>query len=124
MGAVASPAKVERFFEFSLLGMLASGFLALAGSEHLEWISQAALLAALLGRAAKAAGWLRFEWGHRVIAVWMLAAVCFYPIDIWHISGSAPAAGVHLAAFLIALKVLTAKTDRDYLYLKIIAVSE
>ena len=31
---------------------------------------------------------------------------------------------MHLAAILTVLKLLTAKTDRDYLYLKMIAVTE
>ena len=104
--------------------MLASGFLALAGSEHLDWFSQAGLLAALVVRAAKVVGALKFDWGTRTIAIWMLAGVCFYPLDAWYISGSAPIAGLHLAVVLIALKVLTAKTDRDYMYLKIIAAVE
>jgi transglutaminase-like putative cysteine protease len=124
MLAAVRLSNVERFFQFSLLGMLASGFLALAGSEHLDWISQGALLAALLARAGKVSGWLKIEWTTRTIAMWMLAAVCFYPVDNWYISGSAPIAGLHLAVILTALKLLTAKTDRDYMYLKLIAVVE
>lgn len=104
--------------------MLASGFLALAGSEHLDSISQAALLLALAARAAKVSGWLRIEWGMRAISIAMFAAICFYPLDYWYVSGSAPWAGLHLAAILTALKLLTAKTDRDYMYLKLIAVVE
>ena len=104
--------------------MLASGFLALAGSEHLDWISQAALLVALAARAAKVSGWLRIDWSLRTISIAMLAAVCFYPLDYWYVSASGPWAGLHLAAILTALKLLTAKTDRDYMYLKMIAIVE
>lgn len=122
---ISSPlSNVERFFQFSLLGMLASGFLALAGSEHLDWISQVALLAALAARAAKVSGWLRFESSTRTMAMWMLAGVCFYPVDAWYISRSTPIAGLHLAVILTSLKLLTAKTTRDYMYLKLIAVVE
>src|SRR5277367_2447583 len=53
----------------------------------------------------------------------MLAGVCFYPLDGWFLSGSV-AAALHLAVVLTALKLLTAKTDRDYLYLKMIALVE
>ena len=115
---------VERFFQFSVLGMLASGFLALADSGHLDWVTQIALVAALLARAAKVSGWLMFDLSNRTIAVWTLAAVCFYPLDGWFLSGSAPAATLHLAVILTALKLLTTKTDRDYLYLKMIALME
>ena len=115
---------VERFFQFSLLGMLASGFLALGGSGHLDWATQIALVAALIARAAKVSGWLPLDLSNRAIAVWTLAAVCFYPIDNWFLSGSGPAATLHLAVILTALKLFTAKSDRDYLYLKMIAVTE
>jgi hypothetical protein len=123
---------VERFFQFSLLGMLASGFLALAGSGHLDWATQIILLAALIARAVKVSGRLplhlskTLDPGKRTIAVWTLAAVCFYPLDAWFLSGPppSPAATLHLAAILTALKLLTAKTDRDYLYLKMIAPAE
>src|ERR1700677_3773855 len=126
---MASPVRdslstVERFFQFSLLGMLASGFLALGGSGHLDWATQVALVAALIARAAKVSGWLPLDLSNRAIAVWTLAGVCFYPLDNWFLSGSGPAATLHLAVILTALKLFTAKTNRDYLYLKMIAVTE
>jgi protein-glutamine gamma-glutamyltransferase len=124
MPAAARSSHIESFFQYSLLGMLACGFLALAASEHLDWFTQTALLASLTVRVAKVSGWLRFEWTFRTVALWMLASVCFYPIDIWFISYSWPIAGLHLAALLIALKVITARTTRDYTYLKIIAAVE
>ena len=124
MAAATSPVKVERFFQFALLGMLMSGFLALAGSERLDIPSEIVLGAALLARTGRVSGWLKLEIGTRAIAVVMLAAVCFYPLDGWYISGSMQAAGVHLAVFLSALKILTAKTDRDHLYLMLIAAAE
>ncbi len=122
--APARPSHIERFFQFSLLGMLACGFLALAGSERLDWITQAALLAALAVRAARVSGWVHLDAGPRAIAVWLLASVCFYPLDLWYAHHSVPIAGLHLAAILTALKVITAKTTRDYAYLKLIAVTE
>jgi protein-glutamine gamma-glutamyltransferase len=121
-----APSTVERFFQFSLLGMLASGFLALAGSGHLDWPSQIVLLAALLARAAKVSGGLKIHLSERAVTVWALVAVCFYPLDGWFLSGAGagPGATVHLAVILTALKLLTAKTKRDYLYLKTIAATE
>jgi transglutaminase-like putative cysteine protease len=115
---------VDRFFQFSLLGMLASGFFALAGSGQLDWATQIALLAALIARAAKSSGWLTFDLSNRSIVFWTLAALCFYPLDVWLLSGSINAATLHLFVILTTLKLLTAKTARDYLYLKAIAVTE
>jgi protein-glutamine gamma-glutamyltransferase len=125
-----APSTVERFFQFSLLGMLASGFLALAGSGNLDWATQIVLMAALIARAAKISGWSpwdlnkAFDLSTRTIAGWTLAAVCFYPLDGWLLSGSALAAALHLAVILTVLKLVTAKTTRDFLYLKVIAVME
>ena len=116
---------VERFLQFSLLGMLASGFLALAGTGVLDWASGIALLVVFVARGAKVSGFLKFDLNNRAVAVWTLVGVCFYPVDLWFLSRStyyAPA--LHLAVILTALKVLTAKNNRDYLYLKTIAAIE
>ena len=90
----------------------------------MDWATQITLVAALVARATKVSGWLPLDLSNRTIAVWSLAAVCFYPLDGWFLSGSGPEATLHLAVILTALKLLTVKTDRDYLYLKIIAVTE
>ncbi|HEX5432150.1 MAG TPA: DUF3488 and transglutaminase-like domain-containing protein, partial [Bryobacteraceae bacterium] len=46
------------------------------------------------------------------------------PLDFEFVSASFPKATVHLVFFLTAVKLLTAKTDRDYAYLKTLAVME
>jgi protein-glutamine gamma-glutamyltransferase len=127
--AAPRPSHIERFFQFSLLGMLACGFLALAGSEHLDWISQLALLAALAVRAAKVSGARLYGLANlagttRGVAAWVIAGVCFFPLDVWFVSGSISIASLHLAVILTSLKVVTAHSSRDYAYLKLIAVLE
>jgi hypothetical protein len=127
-----APPNVERFFQFSLLGMLVSGFLALAGSGHLDFVTEFIFAAALIARAASVSGWLPWRMrkplalSNQAMAVWTLAAVCFYPLDAWYISGPPPslAATLHVAVFLTSLKLLTATTDRDYLYLRTVAIIE
>ncbi|HEX6893724.1 MAG TPA: hypothetical protein VF146_00540, partial [Bryobacteraceae bacterium] len=57
--ATPRPAPVDRFFEFSLLGLLTSGFLAVAGSGYLDLPTMAITAAALLVRALLAADVLR-----------------------------------------------------------------
>src|SRR5271156_5067534 len=95
---------VERFFQFSLLGMLASGYFAVASSGYLDWPTQAVILLGLIFRCAKVLGWLDFDLPNR--AAWALTILClgFFPVDYEYISGSLPMASVHLLVFLVVLK--------------------
>ena len=122
--SMAGPARlfaVERFFQFSLLGMLASGYFAAVSTGYLDFPTQALTLAALAFYTAKAGGWLRFELSNRMVAVLTLAYLGFYPLDYEFLSRTFPAATVHLVFFLAVIKLLTASTDRDYAHLKIMA---
>ncbi len=128
MAAPAVPAQlhpplpaVERFFQFSLLGMLASGFFAVASSGYLDWPTQAVTVLALVFRCAKIAGLMDFNLPNRAVVVSTIAYLGFCPFDYAYISGSLPAASLHLLIFLVVIKLLTAKTDRDYGFLKIVA---
>ena len=70
---------VERFFQFSLLGMLASGYFAVASSGYLDWPTQAAFCSALIVRFVKVAGWLEFDLSNRATAVLTLGYLGFCP---------------------------------------------
>ena len=122
--SVATPRVVERFFEFSLLGMLAAGYFAVVGSGYLDWPTATLTLIGLCLRAFMAGGVLDFEFSDRLVAGVTIFYIGFYPIDYLYISGSFLRATVHLVCFLAVLKVLTAKTNRDYTYVKMIAVLE
>jgi len=118
-----SPA--ERFFEFSLLGLLASGFLAVVGSGFLDMPTMLFTATALIVRALIVAGLIRFRLPAGVVTAITLAYAGFYPIDYFFISGpSFVPAAVHLVFFVAVIKILTASTNRDYFLLKIIAFLE
>ncbi|HEY4359643.1 MAG TPA: DUF3488 and transglutaminase-like domain-containing protein [Bryobacteraceae bacterium] len=121
MAAAARPTDVERFFQFSLLGMLASGYFAAVSTGYLDFPTQLMTLAALALHTARACGRLRFELSNRLVAVLTLAYLGFYPLDYEYVSGSFPPATVHLVFFLASVKLLTASTDRDYAHLKIMS---
>ncbi|MBV9771304.1 MAG: DUF3488 domain-containing protein [Bryobacterales bacterium] len=127
-GAVAYPlaaaTPVDRFFELSLLGLLASGFLAVAGSSYLDAPTIVLTAAALLIRALMVAGLIRFELPPIVVTLLTLAYIAFYPVDYFFISRSFIPAAIHLVFFVAVVKILTARTDRDYLFLKVIAFLE
>lgn len=114
----------DPFFEFSLLGLLASGYLAVVGSGYLDAPTGLLTALGLVARALLVTGWLRFELSPRMVNVLTLAYVAFYPLDYLYISRDFLTATVHLVFFLAIVKVLTARTDRDYFYVKVIAFLE
>ena len=127
MGSIPAPAAprvVDRFFEFSLLGMLAAGYFAVVGSGYLDWPTATLTLLGLCLRGLMVAGVIEFQFSNRTVAVLTLLYIGFWPIDYFFISASFLTAIVHLVCFLAVMKILTAKTNRDYTYVKMIAVME
>jgi protein-glutamine gamma-glutamyltransferase len=122
--ALAAALQVERFFELSLLGLLASGFLAVAGSGYLDTPTIALTSAALLIRALVVADWIHFEVPPVVVSLATLAYIAFYAADYFLISRSFIPCAIHLVFFVAVVKILTGHTDRDYLILKVIAFLE
>src|SRR5579863_6290347 len=122
--SAAPPSPADRFFEFALLGLLASGFLAVVGSGYLDTPTTVITAMALIVRALIAAGLLRLELPAGVVTVVTLVYVGFYPVDYFFISESFIPSAVHLVFFVAVVKILTGHTNRDYLFLKVIAFLE
>ena len=120
----AAPQVVDRFFEYSLLGMLGSGYFAVVGSGYLDWPTAALTFAGLCLRALMVARAVRFQLPGRVVAALALGYIGFFPLDYLYVSASFLTATVHMVCFLAVLKVLTARTNRDYTYVMMIAVLE
>ncbi len=120
-GVTVAPRIVNRFFEFSLLGMLAAGYFAVLGSGYLGWPVAMFTLVGLCARALVVAGVVKIELPPRVTAALAIAYIGFFPVDYRYLSGTFLAATVHMVFFLAVLKLLTAKTARDFGYLKAIA---
>jgi len=123
--SVPSPVSpVDRFFELSLLGLLASGFLAVAGSGYLDAPTVVLTAAALVIRVLLVAGVIHFELPPIVVTLVTLLYIAFYPVDYFFLSRSFIPAAIHLVFFVAVVKILTARTDRDFLFLKVIALLE
>jgi transglutaminase-like putative cysteine protease len=112
---------VERFFQFSLLGMLASGYFAVASSGYLDWPTQTVLVLGLIARFAKVAGWVEIDLSKRAVIALEIGYLGFCPIDYFFISHSLPVTSIHLLVFQVVLKMVAAKTDRDYGFLRMFA---
>src|SRR5580704_1820687 len=121
--AAANPS-IERFFGFSLLGLVASGYLAVAGSGYLDTPTIALTTAGLVLRAVLICGLVRFDLSDRLTTIVTIAYAAFFGADYFLLSRDFLAATVHLLFFLAVMKILTAKSNRDYLYTAVIAFLE
>ncbi len=115
---------VDRFFELSLLGLLASGFLAVAGSGYLDAPTVVLTSVALLIRVLLVTGVIRFDLPPLIVTLTTIAYIGFYPVDYFFISRSFIPAAIHLVFFVAVVKILTARSSRDFLFLKVIALME
>jgi hypothetical protein len=115
------PRAISRTLEYALLGMLAAGYLAVLGSGLLDWPATLFGAAGLILRALMTAGVVTFQMPARVTAALALHYLGFFPVDWNYLSGSFLLATVHMVFFLAVLKLITAKTARDFGYLKVIA---
>ncbi|MGI8746467.1 MAG: transglutaminase TgpA family protein [Bryobacteraceae bacterium] len=115
---------VDRFFEFSLLGLLTSGYLAVVGSGYLDTPTVLLTAAALLLRGLLVSGLIQYRIPPGVIAAVTLGYMGFYPVDYAFVSRAFLPATVHLVFFIAIVKILTATTNRDYIFVKLIAFME
>lgn len=115
-------ASVERFFQFSLLGMIGSAYFAVAGSGHLDLISNVGISLALVVRILFLFGLIRFHLPERWVAALTIAYFGFYPFDFRYISDGFLGATVHLVIFVAVMRVLSAHGDRQYFQTAIISL--
>src|ERR1035438_7236059 len=98
---------IERFFQFALLGLAASGYLAVAGSGCLDGPTIALMAASLILRGLMVCGWVRLNPSGRMAALIGLGYAAFFAVDYFLLSRSLLLAAVHLVFFLAAMRVLT-----------------
>jgi transglutaminase-like putative cysteine protease len=115
---------VERFFQLSLLGLVASGYLAVTGSGYLDTPTVVLTAVGLLIRVLWICGLIRLEISERTTNLVTVAYAVFFVLDYLLLSRDFLSATVHLLFFLAVMKILTARTNRDYLYTAIIAFLE
>src|SRR5271157_3882650 len=115
---------VERFFQFSLLGLVASGYLAVAGSGYLDTPTIALMAAGLLLRALLVCGFFQWDISDRAVTIATVSYIAFFLVDYFWLSRDLLAATVHLVFFLAVVKILTSVSNRDYFYIAVIAFLE
>ena len=118
---------VQRYFEVSLLLMLATGFLTVATTGKLDVVSMVMMFGAL---GIKLWSYIRgtdYSLGPRTVTRISIFYIFFYGLDfLIFAAGPSPidrmlAATVHLVLFTAIMKVFSARTNRDYGYLATIS---
>lgn len=104
--------------------MLLSGWLAVAGSGAVDPLTLAATGLALAARALQLAGIWSLSIGPRWVTAVTIGYLGFYPLDYAYLSRDFLPATVHLIFFLAVVKILTASSNRDFFFLKVIAFLE
>jgi len=101
--------------------MLTAGYLAVLGSRRLDWPTALFGAAGLILRGLITAGIVSVQMPPRVVGALALVYLAFFPVDWHYVSDSFLLATIHMVFFLAVLKLVTARTARDYGYLKVIA---
>ncbi|MFN0167535.1 MAG: DUF3488 and DUF4129 domain-containing transglutaminase family protein [Bryobacteraceae bacterium] len=114
----------ERFFQCCLVGLVASGYLAVAGSGVLDLPTLLLVPFGLALRVLVVFGLLRLVVPDSVVAALTIGYFGFYPLDHRYVSRDFVAATMHLVFFLAVLRVLTAQRERDYLFTAVLSALE
>ncbi len=114
---------VQRYFEISLLLMLGTSFITLAGTHKLDFPSMVAVAAALLLKLWSYVREADYSLAPRTVTRIAIFYIFFYGLDFLIFTEGPTlldhmlAATVHLVLFATIIKVFSARTYRDYAYL-------
>ena len=111
----------ERFFQWSLYVLLVTGFVALMGTNRLDFPSLALVIPALLVRGYCLLMRNNFTISERWTTLLTLAYIAFYAADYFYFSQSFISATVHLVLFSMVMKIFSVRRDRDLMYLAVLS---
>ena len=126
---------MQRYFEVSLFLLVATGLLSMVSTGKLDIFSTVVTSAALIYKAMRTWRARGPEISSRVATGLVLAYFLFFPFDIWVISRNlaegapnpalyaALLAAVHLLLFAALVRLFSARTNRDYAFLAVLAVA-
>jgi protein-glutamine gamma-glutamyltransferase len=112
---------VHRYFELSLFAMICVGFVALAGTGRLDFLSLLLVLPALGFRAYLFAVDRPWSLSVRATSHLTLGYIAFYFADLFVISRSFLPTLVHMVLFILVVKIFSIQRERDYIYLAVIS---
>jgi transglutaminase-like putative cysteine protease len=124
---------LDRYFEISLYLLLLTSVLALVSTGKLDLFTMLAAPATLLVKGIR---WLRrlpAELSSRAATAIVAGYLVFFPIDLWWVSRSiasaaqnpglmaALLAAIHMMLFVMIVRLYSARTTRDHLFLAMLA---
>src|ERR1700677_2360125 len=126
---------VQRYFEVSLFLLVSTGILAVVLTGKLDPISLFVPLIALACKGFRIWRGRGPEISARVATWLVLAYFLFFPLDLWvfsrNLAAGAPnpilyaalLAAIHLMLFAILVRLFSARTNRDFAFLAVLAVT-
>jgi len=126
---------VQRYFEVSLYLLVSTGMLAVLSTGKLDLFSTIAAPAALIWKGLRIRRGRGPELSARVATWFVLAYFLFFPLDLWVLSRgmaenapnpplyAALLSTVHLLLFATLVRLYSARTNRDYTFLAVLAVA-
>ena len=132
--AVAFPA-IERYFDVSLFLLVVTGLVAVISTGKLDPVSTALPLFALPWKGIRVFRRQAPELSQRTATSLVLAYLLFFPLDLWFLSRSLASdapnptlyagllAAIHLLIFATLVRLLSARSHRDQLFLAMLAVT-
>lgn len=120
----AVPAEVERLFQGSLLLLIITGFVTLASTGKLDFISVVFTSTALLCRVYLFVAGKQVRIEDRWTSYLGIAYILIYLADFFFISANFVTATVHLVLFGMIVKLFSVQRERDHVYLAVLAFLE
>ena len=126
---------LQRYFEVSLFLLVSTGLLAIVSMGRLDIFSTFLPPAALIYKAIRLSRGKGPEISTRVATWLVIAYFLFYPVDLFVLSHNLAAAApnpalyaallatVHLVLFATLVRLFSARTNRDYAFLAVLAVT-
>ena len=126
---------VERYFQVSLYLLVATGVLAIVSTGKLDLFSTMAPVGALLYKGIRIRRGLGPELSSRAATWCVLGYFLFFPLDLWVLSRglavgapnpplyAALLSAIHLVIFATLIRLYSARTNRDFAFLAVLAVA-
>lgn len=131
--AIAPLPAMQRYFEVSLYLLVCTGVVAAISTGRLDVISTFVPAAALAYKGVRLLGGRPPEISSRLATALVLGYFLFFPFDLWLISRNLAAgsgnpalyggvlASIHLLLFATVVRLFSARTRRDYIFLAMLA---
>ncbi|MGH9736326.1 MAG: transglutaminase TgpA family protein [Candidatus Acidiferrales bacterium] len=128
-------AAVQRYFEVSLFLLVATGIIAIVSTGKLDWFSEIVPVIALGYKAVRLWRGRGPELSQRVATWIVFQYFLIFPLDLWFFSRqmaegapnptlyAALLAAIHLLLFATLIRLFSARTNRDYAFLAVLAVA-